>query len=148
MASAPACGSAAACSNVMRAGFGSNADSGAQTYSANAPKPPDPKLDTSPKTASPRRNRSTRLPTATTVPATSQPPILTRGGELADTARRIAPTTRKNSGGPLRMNRSKSLSDDACTRTSTSFSAGTGLATSRSSGEPDSPRTIAFIVLP
>src|SRR5262245_8064615 len=62
----------------MHTGFGRSASSDAQTYSANAPKPPKPFLDRSPKTALPGRNRVTFGPTASMVPATSHPPIRTR----------------------------------------------------------------------
>src|SRR2546425_7920142 len=56
----------AACSNVTLDGFTANLDSGADAYSAQAPRH-------APKTSSPGLNRVTFLPTDSTTPATSTP---------------------------------------------------------------------------
>src|SRR5215472_18011571 len=59
-------GTEAACSNVTLSGFLTNADSETHTYSANVPRH-------RPNTASPGLNPVTVRPTASTLPATSEP---------------------------------------------------------------------------
>ena len=126
----------AASSNVTFAGFGTMPrPSGTVTYSASAPV-------RAPKTSSPGRNCVTSLPTASTVPAKSDANWLLFGLRMPIDGRPMY-------GLPATAYQSPAFSDAACTRTSTSSSAGTGLSTSRtsttSSGGPKRSRTAAFI---
>ena len=128
-----AIGTAAACSNVMFAGFGAIAFF-TETYSANAPVLP-------PKTSSPGLKSVRLAPTASTIPAKSAPTLGSFGLRQPICGR---PTRR-----PFVPYHSAGFTEDARTRTSTSSSAGTGLSmstSSRTSGVPYSWQTIAFIV--
>src|SRR5215211_423865 len=131
-------GTAAASSKDRLAGFKTNASSGAHTYSA---KPPQPPADISPNTSSPGLNCVTFLPTTSTCPAISDPRISFLGFRSPE-LRRI------RKGSALRRWRSAAFADTAYTLTNNSLSLGLGFSTSlssRTSGEPYSSYTIAFI---
>ena len=135
----PACGAAAACSKVRFAGFGTIRVSGATTYSANVPMMLRSSSPGVPNTSSPTRKRVTLPPTASTRPARSRPGIVRLG-------LRIPEASRGTYGIPVRKCQSTAFTDAAWTRTNTSVSPTTGLATSRSSsqsGEPYRRWTIA-----
>ena len=78
------------------------------------------------KTSSPGSNRVTPRPTASTRPAMSEPRMCRRG--------RRRPPRRAYSGSPRSDSQSDRLRETACTRTSTSPSAGTGVGTC---GDPE-----------
>ena len=130
-------GTAAACSNVSRAGFGTRKLCDVpRTYSAREPL-------REPKTSSPGRNCVTFLPTASTCPATSMPMALLLGF-------RSPATTRTSDGLPRIMCQSYALTAAARTRTRMLSSSMVGISTSlssRTSGGPYLSRTIAFIVV-
>ncbi len=71
-----AMGTAAACSKVRFTGLAASRRSGTVTYSAKLP------AGSNANTSSPGRNRVTSAPTASTVPAMSQPSTLYRGCRL------------------------------------------------------------------
>ena len=88
--------------------------------------------------------RVTLPPTASTRPARSRPGIVRRG-------LRIPPASRSTYGVPVRKCQSAAFTDTASTRTNTSVSPTTGLATSRSSsqsGEPYRPLDYRFQARP
>ena len=121
----PAIGTVAASSNETFDGLGATRVARATAYSAHAPEP-------EPKTSSPGPKPSTSRPTASTTPARSAPTRQSLG------LRNPAPTRAKY--GPVTPYHSTGLTDDACTRTSTWSSSGTGTSTSRRSRTPGSGR--------
>ncbi len=132
------CGSVEAVSKLMPSGIGRKAFSGADTDSANEPCPAEKR---SAKTRSPTRNRVTFTPTASMVPATSEPSLVFRG-------RRTPRNRRRNDGRGWIWSRSARLTDAAWTRTTISPSPGTGVsisATRTTSERPYRSRTAAFI---
>ncbi len=130
-----AMGSAAACSNVRLAGFGTTWSCAAHAYSAKAPR-------TNPNTSSPGCSPRTSAPTASTSPAASLP---TTGifGLVSP-----IPMRRATYGSPRRMCQSAGLRAAAWIRTSTSSgrTSGASMSTIRSvSGVPKRSWVIAFI---
>src|SRR5215813_10743801 len=111
-----ATGTEAACSNVTLSGFLTNADSETHTYSANVPRH-------KPNTASPGLNPVTVLPTASTLPATSEPSPVIFG--LRSPAK-----MRTMYGIPRIKCQSTGLTEAAQTFINTSLSLGTGFSTS------------------
>ena len=134
----PETGTAAACSNEIRDGLRTSLSAGATVSSANEPR------WASPITSSPRANSVTADPTASTVPATSQPRIRIFG--------RLHPSTgRAMYGFPAMMCHTSGPAPAARTRISTSCSPTCGSSTSRNSSTSASPYrscTIAFMVTP
>ncbi len=102
-------GSAAACSELTVAGLATTLSSAARAYSANDP-------SQAPKTSSPGLNPVTCPPTASTVPATSQPRTCCLG------RRRPNPITRTRYGRPLIRCHTLGSTPAARTRTRTSIS--------------------------
>jgi hypothetical protein len=124
-------GTAAASTMDSPEGLRSTSSSGSATSSACAPQ----SCGIIAKTASPGRSRVTPVPTRTTSPATSQPSTT---GNF---------TRMKSFTSPSRNCQSIGFTLAACTRTSTSPSAGSGAETSRNwrtSGPPYRPIITAF----
>jgi hypothetical protein len=121
----PEMGTAAACSMVSLAGFGTSLSGRAMASSAKEP-------STMPITSSPGWNPVTAEPTASTRPARSQPRTSTFGlrNPTMRRAKYGSPVIRCQTSGPQPA---------ACTRTSTSLSPTTGAAMSlsaKTSAEP------------
>ena len=133
----PDTGVAAACSKVSRAGFATSLSARASASSAKEP-------SATPRTSSPGAMPCTERPTASTVPATSQP----RMGSLG---RRSPRPSRAKYGKPVMMCHTSGPQPAARTRTTTSCSPAAGGSMSRSSStsaEPYRSWTIAFISPP
>ena len=131
----PEVGTVAASSNDTSGGFFAIVSSGTAAYSAKAaPFFQASSRKLSPKTSSPAPNSRTRAPTASTTPARSVPGTGSFGRSSP------APIRRRTYGRPVTMCHTSAWTDAARTRTSTSPSAGSGVATSRrsrtSSGGP------------
>ena len=114
----PDCGMTEASTKDSPGGLGARTSAGATQYSA---KPPFWRR-LSPYTSSPGANAVTPSPTASTIPATSEPST-GRGG-------RHGPSTREYAGQPRSVSQSERLTEVARTRSSTSPGPGSGVGTS------------------